>query len=64
MGRYVAAEITRSRSGRSKPNRLRYVWQNISLGRREGLTQFTRTDDTPTRFLFTGRLAARFKETR
>ncbi|WP_037080253.1 NAD(P)/FAD-dependent oxidoreductase [Pseudonocardia spinosispora] len=63
MGRYAAAEIARTHAGhRSKPIRIRYVWQNISLGRRDGVTQFTRSDDSPVQAVLTGRLSARFKE--
>ena len=39
-----------------------YLFQCVSLGRRDGLIQFVRGDDTPTRFVLTGRLAARYKE--
>lgn len=41
---------------------MRYVWQNISLGRRDGITQFTRGDDSPLPAVMTGWKAARFKE--
>jgi NADH:quinone reductase (non-electrogenic) len=63
MGQYVADEITRRITGRrSKPLRIRYVWQNISLGRRDGVTQFTHVDDSPRRLVLAGRSSARFKE--
>jgi NADH dehydrogenase FAD-containing subunit len=63
MGQYVAKEIARTLKGRaSKPIRIRYVWQNISLGRRDGVTQFTRADDSPLNLVLTGRLSAWFKE--
>ncbi|SIO89148.1 NAD(P)/FAD-dependent oxidoreductase [Nocardiopsis sp. JB363] len=39
-----------------------YLFQCVSLGRRDGLIQFVRGDDTPTRFVLTGRLAALYKE--
>jgi hypothetical protein len=42
--------------------RLRYVWQNISLGRTDGVTQFTRADDSSLPAVLTGRISARFKE--
>lgn len=59
MGQYVA----RALAGRtSAAHRVRYVWQNISLGRRNGITQFTRADDSPVPAVLTGRTAARFKE--
>ncbi|GAB3876928.1 FAD-dependent oxidoreductase [Kibdelosporangium lantanae] len=63
MGAYVAGEITRLVKGHElRPVRIRYVWQNISLGRRDGVTQFTHTDDSPRRLVLTGRRSARFKE--
>ncbi|WP_052847600.1 NAD(P)/FAD-dependent oxidoreductase [Streptomyces avicenniae] len=63
MGAYVAGSVAASLTGRTpEPLRLRYVWQNISLGRRDGLTQFTRADDSPVRAVLTGRASARFKE--
>ncbi|NKQ56291.1 FAD-dependent oxidoreductase [Amycolatopsis sp. K13G38] len=46
-----------------KPVRFRYVNQCISLGRRDGLIQFVRADDSPREAVLTGRLAARYKET-
>ncbi|MBR8745169.1 FAD-dependent oxidoreductase [Nocardiopsis sp. MG754419] len=39
-----------------------YVLQCVSLGRRDGLVQFVRPDDTPTRWVLTGRVAAWCKE--
>ncbi|MGO1052774.1 NAD(P)/FAD-dependent oxidoreductase [Crossiella sp. CA198] len=63
MGRYAATDIARGRLGRrTRPIRIRYVWQNISLGRRDGITQFTRPDDTPVNAVLTGRISALFKE--
>ncbi|WP_225727115.1 MULTISPECIES: FAD-dependent oxidoreductase [unclassified Nocardia] len=63
MGPYVAQEIARALRGRkSKPIVLRYFWQNISLGRGDGVTQFTRFDDSPTGLVLTGRASAWFKE--
>lgn len=63
MGMYVAGSATAALTGRTpEPLRLRYVWQNISLGRRDGLTQFTRADDSPVGAVLTGRASARFKE--
>lgn len=59
MGKYVGKVI----AGRTtKPARIRYVWQNISLGRRDGVTQFTRADDSPLWAVMTGRFSAWFKE--
>jgi NADH dehydrogenase len=63
MGAYVAEEITRLVQGHDlRPVRIRYVWQNISLGRHDGVTQFTHTDDSPRPLVLTGRMSARFKE--
>ncbi|MCB5906354.1 NAD(P)/FAD-dependent oxidoreductase [Streptomyces pinistramenti] len=63
MGAHVAGSVAASLTGRTpKPLRLRYVWQNISLGRHDGLTQFTRADDSPVAAILTGRASARFKE--
>ncbi|MBF6327727.1 NAD(P)/FAD-dependent oxidoreductase [Nocardia transvalensis] len=63
MAPYVAQEITRTLRGRpSKPVAIRYIWQNISLGRHDGVTQFTRADDSPRGAVLTGRASARFKE--
>jgi hypothetical protein len=45
-----------------RPARIRYVWQNISLGRRDGVTQFTRGDDSPVGVVLGGRVSAGFKE--
>lgn len=50
-------------SGRTpRRARFRYVWQNISLGRHDGVTQFTRPDDSPLDAVLTGRTSAAFKE--
>ncbi|MYY82582.1 MULTISPECIES: FAD-dependent oxidoreductase [unclassified Streptomyces] len=64
MGRGVADVIAARLSGaESEPVRIGYVFTNISLGRRDGIIQFTRADDSPRRFVLTGRAAAVFKET-
>ncbi|MGQ0772957.1 MAG: FAD-dependent oxidoreductase [Pseudonocardiales bacterium] len=63
MGQHVAGIIANRLTGREpKPLRLRYVWTNISLGRYDGITQFTHADDSPRGVVLTGRAAARFKE--
>lgn len=64
MGLHAADAIAAMLAGRRpKPARIRYVWQNISLGRRDGVTQFTRADDSVLdRAVLTGRASARFKE--
>ncbi|GAA4942585.1 FAD-dependent oxidoreductase [Streptomonospora halophila] len=56
----VAADTARGRAPR--PVRLRYVAVNISLGRRDAVTQFLRADDTPVRAALVGRSAAALKE--
>lgn len=51
-------------NGRSpKPLHFRYFNQCISLGRRDGLIQFVRADDSPVEAVLTGRIAALYKET-
>ena len=64
MGLCAGANVRRLHEGRAlEPVRIRYVWQNVSLGRRDGVTQFTRADDTPLpHAVLTGRASARFKE--
>ncbi len=64
MGLYAADAISARVIGREpRPARIRYVWQNISLGRHDGVTQFTRADDSAIeRAILTGRASARFKE--
>ncbi|MFG3708338.1 NAD(P)/FAD-dependent oxidoreductase [Micromonospora sp. NPDC047670] len=64
MGGSVADIVVARLAGREPgPARVRYVWQNISVGRRDGLTQFVRSDDSPVAATLTGRASARFKET-
>lgn len=63
MGAAVARQVLRVLDGRlSRPVRLRYVFQNISLGRRDGIVQFTGADDRVLSIVLVGRLAAGFKE--
>jgi len=63
MGQHVADVIADRLTGRTPTAfRLRYVWQNISLGRRDAVTQFTHADDSPRWSILRGRPAARFKE--
>ncbi|MDR3079391.1 MAG: FAD-dependent oxidoreductase [Streptomyces sp.] len=63
MGRQVADVIAARLTGRRpRPVRIGYAFTNISLGRRDGITQFTRADDSPRRSVLTGRAAAVFKE--
>jgi len=58
----IRAMAARMAGRRPKPVRFRYVNQCISLGRRDGLIQFVRADDSPREAVLTGRLAARYKE--
>ncbi|MEU1372223.1 FAD-dependent oxidoreductase [Streptomyces triculaminicus] len=63
MGRQVADVIAARLTGREpRPVRIRYAFTNISLGRRDGIVQFTRPDDSPRASVLTGRTAAVFKE--
>ncbi|WP_199747698.1 NAD(P)/FAD-dependent oxidoreductase [Actinomadura sp. WAC 06369] len=60
-GGAAAGALARGREPR--PAKLRYMSQCVSLGRRDGVVQFTRADDTPIeRAVLTGRSAARVKE--
>ncbi|GHG54698.1 NAD(P)/FAD-dependent oxidoreductase [Streptomyces griseocarneus] len=63
MGRQAADVIAARLTGREpRPVRIRYAFTNISLGRRDGIVQFTRPDDSPRAPALTGRTAALFKE--
>ncbi len=60
---YTADTIARQLRGKqAKPFRFGYFHQPVSLGRRDAVIQFTRSDDTPGRFYLTGRLATFYKE--
>lgn len=62
-GAYVAEAISRRLRGkRPKPFRFGYWHQPVSLGRRDAVIQFTYPDDTPRRWLLTGRAAIAYKE--
>lgn len=64
MGAYAGGAVADLLTGRDpRKARFRYVWQNISLGRHDGVTQFTRQDDSPLDTVMTGRASAAFKET-
>lgn len=56
------AIVARLTGGRLPDMPLRYVQQCISLGRREGLIQLVRADDSATPVAVGGRLAALYKE--
>ncbi|GAA3220024.1 FAD-dependent oxidoreductase [Nonomuraea helvata] len=56
----VIADRLRGRT--PKPVQFRYFNQCVSLGRKDGLIQFVRPDDTPIGAVLTGRAAAAYKE--
>ena len=58
----VRAIAARLSGNDPRPLKFSYYNQCISLGRRDGLIQFTRADDSPVEAILTGRLAALFKE--
>ena len=61
---HAAASIVRELKGKQpKPFRFAYIHQPVSLGRHDGVIQFTRLDDAPSRFFLTGRWAVAYKET-
>jgi len=62
-GVHAAISILRELRGKQpKPFRFGYYHTPVSLGRHDGVVQFTHGDDSPRRFYLTGRLAARYKE--
>ncbi|MEV4257672.1 FAD-dependent oxidoreductase [Spirillospora sp. NPDC049652] len=62
-GAHAADNIVRLLRGRApEPFRIGYFHQPVSLGRRDAVVQFVRADDTPRRFVLTGRAAVRYKE--
>jgi NADH dehydrogenase len=63
-GLHAAANIVRELKAK-QPKRFRfgYIHQPVSLGRHDGVIQFTHPDDTPTRFYLAGRWAVAYKET-
>ncbi|MFC8126233.1 NAD(P)/FAD-dependent oxidoreductase [Streptomyces sp. NPDC057302] len=63
MGRGVADVVAARLAGREPgPVRIGYAFTNISLGRHDGVVQFTHADDRPRGLVLTGRAAAVFKE--
>jgi NADH dehydrogenase FAD-containing subunit len=63
-GVHAALSIDRAMRGRRlKPFRFGYYHTPVSLGRTDGVVQFTRPDDSPRRIVLTGRTAMRYKET-
>jgi NADH dehydrogenase FAD-containing subunit len=62
-GVHAAASISRELKGkRPKKFRFGYIHQPVSLGRHDGVIQFTHPDDTPARFYLAGRWAVAYKE--
>ncbi|MEW2525240.1 FAD-dependent oxidoreductase [Streptomyces sp. NPDC047071] len=60
---HVARSISDRLAGRTpSPLRFRYLNQCVSLGRRDGLIQFVRDDDSAVERVLTGRVAAWYKE--
>ncbi|WP_327418073.1 NAD(P)/FAD-dependent oxidoreductase [Streptomyces sp. NBC_01233] len=60
---HAANTLARLSEGRTpEPYSLRYVARAVTLGRRDAVGQFTRTDDSLRRAYFTGRTAAVVKE--
>ena len=63
-GVHAALAIDRALRGkRPRPFRFGYYHTPVSLGRADGVVQFTRPDDSPRRLVLTGRTAMRYKET-
>ena len=61
---HAAASIARELKGKQpKKFRFGYIHQPVSLGRNDGVIQFTHADDTPGRFYLAGRYAVAYKET-
>lgn len=59
---YTADTIARLLKGKKVTHfRVGYFHQPLSLGRKDGVIQFTNADDTPTRWLLTGRAAVAYK---
>lgn len=64
MAPRVVTNILASATGAEpQPFSLGYLAQSLSLGRRDGLIQWVKADDTPTKFFQRGRSAAWTKET-
>ncbi|NJC74271.1 FAD-dependent oxidoreductase [Planosporangium thailandense] len=62
-GVHAAVSIVRAQEGKQpKPFRFGYYHTPVSLGRHDGVVQFTHPDDSPRRIYLTGRIAARYKE--
>jgi NADH dehydrogenase FAD-containing subunit len=60
---HAAESITRILRGKDpKPFRFGYIHQPVSLGRKDGVIQFTHPDDTPSRWYLKGKAAIAYKE--
>lgn len=60
---HTAESITRLLRGKApKPFRFGYIHQPVSLGRKDAVIQFTKPDDTPSRWYLKGRAAIAYKE--
>ncbi|WP_282580323.1 FAD-dependent oxidoreductase [Nocardioides sp. InS609-2] len=63
-GAHAADNIGRLLRGKTpKPFGFGYLHQPVSLGRNDAVVQFTKVDDSPSRWYLTGRSAVRYKET-
>ena len=62
MGAHAADALVASLSGAAqRPFRMTYLARNISLGRRDGVIDWVSSDDRPRNLIWTGRLAAAYK---
>lgn len=62
MGAHAADALTAALRGQSHPPfRMTYVARNTSLGRRDGVIDWVTSDDRPRNRIWTGRLAAAYK---
>ncbi|RRS01564.1 NAD(P)/FAD-dependent oxidoreductase [Glycomyces terrestris] len=60
---HTAESITRLLRGKEpRPFRFGYFHQPVSLGRKDAVIQFTKPDDTPSRWYLKGRAAVAYKE--
>lgn len=63
MGAYIADQLARLIKGKSiSPFSFQFAGRCVSLGREEGLIQFTSGDDKPKELIIKGRWGARIKE--
>ncbi len=63
LGAQAGGNVARELAGKpAKPLRFGYAIQSISLGRKDGLAQFTDAYDKPFGWVVTGRMAVRIKE--